>query len=751
MLDRPTAPRAIRRYRFGRHDRLTIDGATYRVADSKNGNHVLQLLTGDVIQDHCIVRSDEAIGDLLRARRLIVEEGYFSKSLAMLRAAQDNSDVMDIAERDLRTMMWKREWCRRFALAARDLDAPWRPNRTAESLDAFVEAIKDEMDAWYLKNFGERRRPGRSLGERRKPFDYPSASALRGWLKLYRLGGLRGLAPHYAKCGNRNQIDPRAVRFIEKAVRHYSGVNKFAMQDIVNMVEIDLHEWNGRNPSEAPITVSASAVRRRIHRIDPFMKTLGRYGPGKALARFAPVGKGLKILKPLQRVEIDDWEMDLFTLLSRTSTWKALSPKRRKEVPRIRCTATVAIDVATRCIVGFALNASAPSTPGSKTALRRVMVDKEPLTEWANTSSDWPMFGRPEYVATDGGPAFRGDFEKAVMFCRSSRTLPDQDPRMRGTIESFFKTFKAMCRSFAGQSFANVVEKGDYDGQVMAAVTFEEIYKLSILYIVDVYHHRRHRGLEGGTPYAAWKRLAAEHGFAPPLSTVELLRAFGNRGEYTLDKHGITIGRYSYASDELEVLHRLIGEAQVTAIQDPNDLGDILVVIPKHVIGRKGLPAGQFLVASSVDPRARGRAFDEVHDEWTKLRAITRQEEIDGNVHRIGGNRILYEAGHRTRVEADIVEFVVTDKDHREITRAVEHKARAGRGDVGYSTQPVSIDEGIGRAVAKPARISTKSGRPKHGAASRPSPTNPPADGATASANRPKPFGGSINSGGDDV
>ena len=493
MLDRPTIVPPVRRYRVGRHDRLTIDGATYRVADSKNGNHVLQLLTGDVIQHHFIVHSDEAIGDLLRARRLAIEEGYFSKSLAMLRAAQDNSDVLDNPECDLRTMIWKREWCERFKSAQTDLDAPWRPNLTPESLDAFISAIKDEMDAWYLKRFGERRKPGRSFGDRTKAFDYPSASALRQWLKLYRTGGLKGLEPHYSNCGNRNQIDPRAVPFIQKAVRHYSGVNKFTIQDIVDMVEVDLDEWNGRNPNERPIAVSASAVRRRIHRIDPFLKTLGRFGPGKAIARFTQVGKGQTILKPLQRVEMDDWEMDLFALLSRTSTWKTLSPKQRKRVPRIRCTATVAIDVATRCIVGFALNASAPSTLGSKTSLRSVMVDKTRLAEWAKATSDWCMFGRPEYVVTDGGPAFKGDFEKALVFCRANRIVPEQDPRMRGTIEAFFRRFKAMCRHFAGQSFANVVEKGDYDAEAMAAVTFEEIYKLSIRFIVDSYHHTKHR------------------------------------------------------------------------------------------------------------------------------------------------------------------------------------------------------------------------------------------------------------------
>lgn len=753
MLDRPRFIRPVRRYRFGRHDRLTIDGATYRVGQSKNGNHVLQLLVGDVIQEHFVVKSDEAIGDLLRATRLVIEEGYFSKSLAVLRAAQDTSDVIDVPEVDLRTMLWKREWCERFKSAQRDLDAPWRPNLTPVSLDAFVDAIKEEMDDWYRKRFGERRRLGRKFGKRpQKPFDYPSASALRGWIRLYRLNGLAGFKPGYGNCGNRNQLDERAVPFIEKAVRHYAGINRFLMQDIVDLVEGDLEEWNGRNPTQAPIRVSASAIRRRIHRIDPLMKTLGRYGRAKAHAQFAPVGKGLTVYKPLQRVEMDDWEMDLFVLASKTSAWKAMSPKQRKSVPRIRCTATVAIDVATRCIVGFSLSANAPSTPGSKTAWRSVMIDKEFLRQWAQATSDWPMFGRPEFIVTDGGPAFRGDFDTAVMLSRIARIVPDQDPRMRGTVESFFKTFKAICRKFAGRTFSNVVEKGDYPAEAMASVTVEEIYKASIRYIVDIYHHSGHRGLEGGTPYAAWERLANEHSFAPQLSAIDLLRAFGNRADYTIDKHGITIGRYSYVSADLGKLHQYVGEAPVTTIQDPNDLGEILVVIPKHLIGRTGLPSGGYLIATSADPRAKGRTFDEVYKQWTKTRALTRKEQIDGKVHRIGGNRALFEDGHRTRVEAGIVEFQATDEDHRAMMREIEMKRRAGTGQIEYATEPRTIDEGVGRKIAKPARTGH---RPVPAREASVPPTSSTVDRPTpapaATGRRPKPFGGSINMGGDDA
>ncbi|WAP70070.1 integrase core domain-containing protein [Jiella pelagia] len=126
------------------------------------------------------------------------------------------------------------------------------------------------------------------------------------------------------------------------------------------------------------------------------------------------------------------------------------------------------------------------------------------MAKWAGCRSDWAMFGRFECLATDGGPPFRDEFEDAVRHCRSGRSLPDQDPRMRGTIESFFRLFRRLCRYFTGQSFSNVVEKGDYEAEEMASLVFEGLVRAAIVFIVDSYHHRKHRGLGGRTPYAVW-------------------------------------------------------------------------------------------------------------------------------------------------------------------------------------------------------------------------------------------------------
>ncbi|MGB3643573.1 MAG: Mu transposase C-terminal domain-containing protein [Mesorhizobium sp.] len=732
--------RAERAYIFGRHDRLVIDGQSYRVERKVRDSHVLQPVTGDLIaEDIFVVKTDSEINSLLRSKRIRIDEGYYSKALSILRVRCDDSDLSDLSEEQMRTLSWKKEWCVRFLDAAASVDGRWRPNRVLPDFERFIDENRDRMDRWYFDTFGERRRPGRrQRGEARKAFDYPSASTLRGWVGKFIQGHCRldSLRPYHSNCGNRNQLDARAAALIAVEVQKFASLLQPAMSDICENVDLALYDINKTLPAHQQVYASHNAVRRRIHRLDPFMVDAGRKGSDYALRKYTPVGRGLQITTALGRVEMDDWEVDLHTLVEKSSVWKALSLKQRQRVPRVRMTLTAGIDCASRCIVGFNLTLHSPSTASTKPALRSIMIDKTELAAAAGAKASWHMRGRPRHVVTDGGPAFRDEFNMAAMRVNIARDVPEQDPRKRGTIEAFFRFMKRLCRYFAGRAFANVVEKGDYPSELLASLTVGEFYKTVILFIVDNYHLRPHRGLEGRTPYAKWEALA-KAGLPPSPSDEQLAVAFGLwRKARAVTRHGVDFVGISYNSPELGLLHGLVGKNKIDMIVEPEDLGYVYILIPERMRGRiKNVSKDtHFLIVPSVDGTGKGKTLVSVLMARRDVREFLRAEEEKGKPIRIESHRHLLDLADSVTKRASIPTHVITSKTMDTLERQLNFSAKAGLGSVQYASQE-SGEDGLGEVVALSSR--------RRASSDAPSSSSQLDDGNSRAS--PTPFGGSMN------
>ena len=697
-----------RSHQFGRHDRLTIDGATYRVVTKKRNGHLLQLVIGDVVQDHFVVKTDAEINRLIRKRRFAVAEGFYSHALARLRMEHDNADLAIFDDADLRGMAWKAEWCIRFNRARVDIDCPNRPSLSLKDMAAFIEANKRSIETWYIERYCERRPLGRKRPDGSvKEFDYPEPGALREWLQKWKRHGehLSAFVPHYGNCGNRQQIDPRAEEIVERCVAQYARSNPPLKVDIYEDVETDLDDFNRGKPVEDQVGVGFSAVLRRINKLEPFKVRAGRKGVDSAIRKYTPVGYGLDVTEILHRVEIDDWEMDLFALVAKAKVWKNMTAEQRKLVPRVRCTATVAIDVASRAIVGFNLTKNAPSPVGSKSALRSVLVDKSGLARWAGAQSPWPMQGRPFEVATDGGPAFQGDFAIAASRSHIAHALPEQDPRMRGFIEAFFRLFRRLCRYFAGQAFSNVVEKGDYDAQGLASLTVDELYRLAVRFIVDHYHHRKHRGVEGRTPFAVWTEKQAAQKSAGFFSEQEIISSFGIRAKATIDKHGVLYMGNSYqgvgeSPNRIAALHRILPNPKVDIIVDPCDLKTILVRVPKSHVGHPELGDEDFVFAECLEPRFHGRTLESLLAGNANVCALAKREEAAGRSFRLGAHRAFRDEAEMARVRAGHREYTFTQDDYDRAVAAMNRKGRAALEGVDYGAEPLPQKGSRGTTIA---------------------------------------------------
>jgi len=228
-----------RHHLFGEYDRITIEGVRYRPVNKLGDVHQLQHVVGKLFTEKFVEFTDDEINTFITRKSFMFEEGYYSKALSQLRMRGDDTDVRGLSEEELRTIAWKVEWCVRFNTRRTSAVGEARPKITMEDLAAFIESEKDLMDRWYLRSYGERRKPGRfhtlKDGSReRKPFDYPSPSGLWNWLKAFEASDYRleAFKPQYAKCGNRHQLDADLIRILNTAPREYLDRRRPAKVDI---------------------------------------------------------------------------------------------------------------------------------------------------------------------------------------------------------------------------------------------------------------------------------------------------------------------------------------------------------------------------------------------------------------------------------------------------------------------------------------------------------------------------------------
>ncbi|MCJ2026448.1 hypothetical protein [Methylobacterium sp. J-067] len=679
------------RYKLGRNDRVTIEGVHYR-PDGKQGRvHLLRHVVKGAILDSAVKPlTDEELVTLDTGNLIRIETGYYSKAYQLLskRAeGTDLSDLHDLDEETLRGVAWKVEWCARYNLALAGLDGHTRTwSKTPEDMAAFVAAERETIHRWYVETFGVSRPPGRKIkGLQRKTYDWPGSTTLRGWIALLEAGeGQPGVfRPQYANSGNRSQIDPRAVGIVKKHVDRYASGARRRPREVHADIEADLRILNRTLPAECQVTVGETAVRRRIKKLPAILIDLAHLGEKRTALKYAPVGKGthsvdgLTPLARMDRVEMDDWEMDLFTILKDKRVHPGLGRKAKDEARRlrknrvtVRCTVTAAIDVVTKCIVGLHVTPFPPSAAGAKSALRSIVVDKNPLAALARTTSDWPMRARPLEVATDGGPAFKGDFHATLGKLQVEHRLPGGDPRSRGTIESFFRNFKALCRMFTGQCFSNVVEKGDYQSQELASLLAEDVLLRVVRYVVDVYHHTPHSGLGGMRPYEAWRRADNDMDPAPDPTARHI--AFGlavpNR---VIAADGVTYLHTQYKSPDMGKLHALIGDVRFGIVTDPNDMGTVFVRVPKQA--RAHFPNhGAYLPFTAPD--LEGVTLAEYLRGNRGLLRFQRQEKLAGNPFRLTAIQDLMREAEAARRKAGVPSDVVSEDQLRRMLKFVERK-----------------------------------------------------------------------------
>lgn len=237
---------------------------------------------------------------------------------------------------------------------------------------------------------------------------------------------------------------------------------------------------------------SRSTVRRRLER---YRDMRAQEMANSADALVAP--GHLTADAPLQIVQIDHTQADVFLV----------DEHFRKVLGRPWL--SLAIDVATRCIVGAYVAMERPSAAVVAMLLTRVVMPKAPWIASLGLDVSWPMNGVPQTLHLDNAAEFKSRALRAGcgQYGMELTYRPVGRPQFGGHIERLNRTFMERLRGLPGATGNSPKGRKARKSEQRATLTLPEFERWLVLEIAQRYHHADHEGLMSATPASVWKVL----------------------------------------------------------------------------------------------------------------------------------------------------------------------------------------------------------------------------------------------------
>lgn len=293
---------------------------------------------------------------------------------------------------------------------------------------------------------------------------------------------------------------------------------------------------------------SKGAVYRHIEWLNGEERLKKREGRDAAFQRYAPkLGEIPDVDWPLQTVEIDHTELPVMIV------------DDEHRMPIKRPWITLAIDVFSRCCLGMYLSLDAPSSMSAGMCVSHAILGKE---KWLNRMGlgdlQWPHYGVMDSLHMDNAKEFRGDMLRNAgrEYNIILKLRPVKTPRYGAHIERLMGTVTEGLKAVKGATFSSPDEKGKYDAEGNAVMTFSELEKWLALFFIR-YHRDMHQGI-GTTPETKWREglLGTKdkpgRGLPPTRKDEEKIRIdFMPFEERTVQDYGVLIDGVTYFGDVL--------------------------------------------------------------------------------------------------------------------------------------------------------------------------------------------------------
>ncbi|PZQ87220.1 MAG: hypothetical protein DI534_14965 [Leifsonia xyli] len=500
---------------------------------------------------------------------------YFNIEVAAERERLKSEYFADLTEKRRSKALWKLDHVRLFL----ELE---NAGKTARSDDKLKESVKQITSILSARPKEERKNAG-SFGQTKRAA--PKHRTLLAWVNRYEDGGCHplSLVDDAHRSGNRDgRFDAEVLALMAKHRDSYCTRARETRTATYNALLDDIEGMNIKREAKGFGWLQGptfKAYSNYINELGPFHIYAGRRGLDAAVKRFRGSYGGVSVVRPGQLVEMDEWQIQLHTLFVASGVWDLLSSEQRSKVEKERRWLCVALDVATISVMGMRL-AKTSSVDNALNTLRMACSDKSAYAAAVGAETPWYATCGIEMLRTDNGSSliserFRG---AAVDLGITPDIAPAAFPELRAHIERLFGTFdRQLIGKFLGRSFSGVSEKGDEDPRDFATLTVDELCDVLVRFVVDVYHNSPHGGLNGETPYNAWKRLTKLYKPRMPADSHRMRAAFGIEVERKIETRGIRVLGLYYNDDWLMKLWRASGKRTQKVRLGPDDLGAISV------------------------------------------------------------------------------------------------------------------------------------------------------------------------------
>ncbi|MFZ3577880.1 transposase [Virgibacillus sp. DJP39] len=417
--------------------------------------------------------------------------------------------------------------------------------------------------------------------EELKSMDKPgSIASIYRWVKAYKQSSedIRSLLSNYEGCGSvGKQFSNKVEEILENVIQeHYLKRENESIEGLWYLIKGKINRENKQRiknelvPLKCP---SKSTVRRRVIEVDIFQAAKEKHGIHHAFNKYGKVNLKKKAEYPLERVEADHTQLDLFVV------------DEENGLPIGRPYFTLILDCATGYPLGFYMGFENPSYTSVMYALKHAISTKSYVKElYPEIENEWLAYGLPQQLIVDNGKEFRSNSLKDVCLQMGIKLehAPPRNPWCKAQVERYFRTInQQLLHSKPGTSFSNILKRGDYDPKKNAVISLKLLLKIFHKWLLDFYVIAPRKGVDG-KPQELWRN--GTRGLVQPqiLSFKpdwEII--LGAKGSGTIQRSGVRHNHLFYLLPPNEDLqNKLVQKYENTNIEfkiNPDDVSKIHV------------------------------------------------------------------------------------------------------------------------------------------------------------------------------
>jgi putative transposase len=321
------------------------------------------------------------------------------------------------------------------------------------------------------------------------------------------------------------------------------------------LIKVENEKREAEGKKRLPTPRRMETLRRRINLVMNQENWSRKYSPREAHLKFEGIKDSLGATRPLELVIMDHTPLD---------TWVVFD--NEQFLPLGRPYLTIAIDVATRMVLGYLISFEPPSLHSMLTTLKRVNRNKNYMKYvFPKVDGVWDGWGRPESILVDSGWEMKSPSLQDALRDLGTEIIwsPVRTPQYKAIGERFFKTMND--RIFhklpgavpAGPSEMRLIDVKPREEATLSLGHLDELMHEAII----GYHMDFHSTL-GDLPQEVWKRTLKTRHIISDIKALDHL--LGRTAKVRLTRRGVRFKNMTFHDQKKtsQLLDELVADAK---------------------------------------------------------------------------------------------------------------------------------------------------------------------------------------------